>query len=308
MSLRFFQGVGWALSAAVGAFGLVAQSPAPLQQPTSAPSVPASLTPAPDAAGSGNIAIFPPRLVLEGNKRSGEILLLNTGTAEGRYQLSFMHYRMDEKGTLLDITSEPRKAGEIFADELVRFSPREVVLKPGESQSIRFQVRKPANLPEGEYRAHILVKEVSGSTQPSIESHIEKGKVSLRLRPDFGFAMPIIIRHGKLSGVAGLDEWKVSKTPEGADATGLITLTGRASVFGDLDIFVEKDGKRRPVGAIHGVAVYPPNANRPMTLHLNGTPDELLQTRLVVRYTVLEDGKDKSSIEAVIDPIKKGSQ
>ncbi len=304
MSLRQFQGVGFAL----GSLCLMAAASVPSNSVPPQPRAALAETqiPPPDAAGSANISIFPPRLVLEGNKRSGEILLLNTGTAEGRYHLSFMHYRMDEKGSLLDATSEPRKQGELFADELVRFSPREVVLKPGESQSIRFRVRKPAELIEDEYRAHLLVKEVSGSTQETIVSHIEKGKVNLRLRPDFGFAIPIIVRHGKLPTTTGLEGWKVTPTKEGLEIEGRITRSGKASVFGDLDVFAEKEGKLRPVGAVHGVAVYPPNSYRPMSVRLEGPTDELLQSRLVVRYTL--QGDEKGTFEAAVDPVKKGAQ
>ncbi len=264
---------------------LSAQAPAPVQVTD-------------DAAGAGNIAIMPPRLVLEGGHRSGEILLLNTGKNTGHYQISFIHMDMDEKGVLQRRGDDQRAQGETFADDLVRFSPREVTLKPGETQSIRFRLRKPADLKDGEYRAHLLIKEASGSAAASVVGRSDKGQLSIRIRPDFSFAIPIIIRQGKIVGTSGLADWKAERVGETAQISGFLTREGLASIYGDIEVFADLERKNTLVGEARGVGVYPPLAKRPETIKLDVPAKSLEGKQLKIQFKL--PGAERYAVEVVI--------
>ncbi len=105
-----------------------------------------------DLFAQGNLMIFPSRVVFEGNKRYEVLGLTNVRADTATYALSFVQYRMNENGEFEQVT-EP-DSGQLFADPYLRFFPRQVVLGPEETQSVRVQVRKPANLAAGEYRSH----------------------------------------------------------------------------------------------------------------------------------------------------------
>ena len=44
----------------------------------------------------------------------------------------------------------------LSAADLVRYSPRQVELAPGEVQTVRIQIRKPEGLKDGEYHSHLV--------------------------------------------------------------------------------------------------------------------------------------------------------
>lgn len=105
-------------------------------------------------AAVGDLTVSPTRLILGERDRSAQISLINRGADEATYRIEFVQYRMDENGQLQEI-EEPNEL-EKFADPLIRFSPRQVLLKPNEAQTVRLLVRKPKDLAPGEYRSHLL--------------------------------------------------------------------------------------------------------------------------------------------------------
>jgi len=78
------------------------------------------------ALAQGNLLITPRRVVFEGNKRTQELNLANTGQDSAKYNVSMIQYRMKEDGSFEEITiPDP---GQNFADKYVRFFPRTVSL------------------------------------------------------------------------------------------------------------------------------------------------------------------------------------
>ena len=116
------------------------------------------------APAFAELMLYPTRIVIEGNQRSAQIQLINNGTESRTYRIGLVNRRMNETGSFIDI-NEPLP-GELFADDMLRFSPRQVTLAPGTGQTVRVMVRKPSNLPAGEYRSHLLF-----SQQPETSGH-----------------------------------------------------------------------------------------------------------------------------------------
>ena len=116
------------------------------------------------AEGSGDLLVAPTRVVFEARRRSAEVTLVNIGTDTATYRISFVHQRMKPDGSLEAVdTPGP---GEAFADDLVRFSPRQVTLEPRVAQTVRMQLRIPAGLTAGEYRSHLLFRAIPPPPPP----------------------------------------------------------------------------------------------------------------------------------------------
>jgi len=113
--------------------------------------------PPPVAGGIGDLLVAPTRLVFEGRKRSAELNLSNIGRARATYRITLVRMDMDEGGAFQEKALDPGAEG---MQALFRFSPREVTLDPQESQTVRIQVRKPAELEAGEYRLHMVFRAV----------------------------------------------------------------------------------------------------------------------------------------------------
>src|SRR6476646_573068 len=97
-----------------------------------------ALYPSLKTVAQGNLLIAPKRAVFESRERYKELTLSNTGNDTARYNISFIHYRMKENGSLEELSRSDNSL--LFADSFVRFFPRTVILPPGESQVVRLQL------------------------------------------------------------------------------------------------------------------------------------------------------------------------
>src|SRR5947208_14985219 len=70
-----------------------------------------------------DLMLFPTRVVFEKNQRAAQLELINQGKTAETYRLSLVNRRMNETGDFAP--ADPPGPGEQFADEMVRFSPRQ---------------------------------------------------------------------------------------------------------------------------------------------------------------------------------------
>ena len=160
-----------------------------------------------------NLIVTPTRVIFEGRTHSQELTLIHQGDREATYRISFLHYRMKQDGSLEEI-KEPKANEQItFADEFIRYSPRQITLKPGEKQTVRLMVRKPKDLAPGEYRSHVLFKEIA---PPDLGVNVEKGSkgaddksISFTLIPLFAVSIPVVVRHGNISAKVEIQEARI---------------------------------------------------------------------------------------------------
>ncbi len=266
------------------------------------PQAPAPAGPAPAAAadlpGLGDLLVAPTRLVFEGRTRAAELTLLNIGKQTATYRISFTHLRMTETGDLKEI--EKPEPGDLFADPLVRYSPRQVTLDPNVAQTIRLQVRKPEGLAAGEYRSHLLFRAVppeNSQPETSVESSEEKTGYSIRLTPIYGVSIPVIVRSGVTSAKASLADIGVRAPEKPGDPPSLemkIRREGNESVYGNLRVlFAPASGKEQVVAVLNGVAVYTPNSERLVRIPLQAPPGlALVRGRLKISYARAEQNGD----------------
>lgn len=225
------------------------------------------------ALAQGGLTVTPTRIFFEGRKRSDLVTLINTSSTAATYRISFKNMRMLEDGSYEDI-EEPAE-GELFADGMIRYSPRQVTLEPGASQIIRLLLRKPAGLVAGEYRSHLLFRSLPSETsEENIEKPaLEEGELQIQIKTLFAITIPIIARHGELTSTVTLSDLKLD-LPE--DTTKVPTLflrlnrSGNKSVYGDIIVtFVPNSGEDESVvGLIRGLGVLSPYPTRTVLLAL----------------------------------------
>lgn len=220
---------------------LAAQGPAPL--------VPGGPPPAPGTGkGVGDLMVLPTRVVLEGRDRAAEVMLRNAGKVPAVYRVFMKEMKMQPDGQLKE---RPHEAGEITATDLVRLSPRQVELAPGEVQVVRFQVRKPEGLPDGEYHSHALFQAVPPAEIPKPlgpEDPTAPKGISFNITTVFGISIPIIVRHGQTQASVSLKDLRIEPPviPEAPPELGLrIERTGNRSVLGNLSVVLESGGKAK---------------------------------------------------------------
>lgn len=231
---------------------------------------------APVAAGGG-VLVAPTRLVFEGRTRTAQVTVVNRGATQALYRIALVRMRMNANGAL-EYVSTPLP-GESFADTLVQFSPRQLLLDPGTPQTIRLLLRLPADLPDGEYRSHLQIREVpmeAVAVDHAGADSVAGGGWEVRLRPLVGAAIPVIVRHGALT--ASLSASDLQLLPGLAhDEPSRLALrlhrSGGRSVYGDAIVtYVPPAGGARVIGTMYGLAVYTPDSTRSIRIPLEQAP------------------------------------
>ena len=218
----------------------------------------------PPAGGAGDLLLAPTRVVFEGRKRSAEVNLSNIGPAQATYRISLVRMEMDEAGS---IKERPLDPGSESLLSLFRFSPREVTLQPQESQTVRIQVRKPAELPAGEYRLHMVFRAVPPATSAAATPAEPAKGLSIKLTPIYGIAIPLIIRHGETAAQVSIAEPALD--PAKRTLQFRLDRSGNQSVYGDLQATLfPPTGVSEVLAQATGLAVYASNPSRRVSLPL----------------------------------------
>ena len=223
------------------------------------------------ALSQGNLIVMPRRVMFEGNKRSEELNLGNTGKDTATYIISLIHIRMKDDGSFEQINQPD--SGQQFADKHLRFFPRRVTLAPNESQVVKLQLVKTNELQPGEYRSHMYFRAVpkelpKGETDPGKDTGIK-----INIVPVFGISIPAIIRSGESTAQVKLDSINMQVTADSITHLRFaLARTGNMSVYGDISVdHIAPNGKVTQVGVVKGLAVYTPNKLRRCHLLLDKT-------------------------------------
>jgi hypothetical protein len=254
---------------------------------------------APSIAG-GDLLVAPTRVVLEG-ARGTEVILDNIDSEPATYRVSLELRRMLPDGTLEDVAPEKANALEAQALAMISYAPRKVVLAPNQPQSIRIGIRPAANLPDGEYRAHMLFRAVPTPKPVVASANDAPSGVSISLTPIYGVTIPIIIRKGSLKATAAISDVRMATAANGnRSITMALTRSGTRSTYGRIRVL--KPGKSQPVFEAHGVAVYPEIERRAVNLPINATMAAALAGPATIQY--LEEpeagGKLIAEVQTVI--------
>lgn len=249
-------------------------------------------------SGQAGILLTPTRLILEGRQRSASVSLANNGTATGTYRIEFVNKRMTEDGRFENVTEA--KPGDMFADKILRVSPRRVILKPGEHQNIRLLVRKPPNFPEGEYRSHMRVVLIPNAKLETKDKSKNANSLSISIHANFGMTIPIIIRNGNLTASGKMAN--IAFAPKSKNTPPTLTFDilrqGNESLYGDIRItYTSPDGKDTVIKSMGGLAIYTPNTKRHFVVPLD-IPDGVSIQKGKIRVTYRKKEEEGGSMIA----------
>ena len=217
-----------------------------------------------------DLMLHPTRIVFEKNARAAQVELINDSKEPATYRITLVNRRMTDDGQFE--AADSARPGELVAEPMLRYSPRQITLEPGTAQTVRLMLRKPALLADGEYRSHLHFEKLAvaeGST--SIESHAKRSDIGVVLRALVGASIPVIVRHGATDATVTLSQLALHPGAAGAAPSASLRFerAGNRSVYGDLEVsFTPQGGKPQVLASAGGVAVYSPNLLRRASLPL----------------------------------------
>ena len=165
-----------------------------------------------------------------------------------------------------------------------------MILEPGKSQIIRLGLRKPSGLIDGEYRSHMLFRAIPLDAGKSVEQSVKPASgVTIKLTAIVGISIPVVVRHGATDAEVSIVSAKFAPRQAKEDRPHILLefeRKGNQSVYGDLLAeFITKDGDRKIVAQIGGVAVYTPGTKRRFKLPVVVPPGvELRNGNIQVLY------------------------
>ncbi len=207
----------------------------------------------------GNLTITPWRVVFGARDRSAGVTLLNTSDHQATYRIGWMLTTATPSGKYDESKYNKEKDKNPFSvPKMVIYSPRQVTIEPHGYQLIRLALRRPSNLPFGEYRAHITFVELAHHTPAKQDPNAKT--VSMVLNANFGFSIPVIVRQGvdKNLKIKLMNPKLVSKGTYNALEIDVTRVAGTFSSYGVIDVYwTPPGGKEKKAGELGNVALYP---------------------------------------------------
>lgn len=214
---------------------------------------------------AAELLVAPTRVVLTPETRSSELVLVNKGTETAAFRIAIENRRMREDGSLEDAPTA--RDGELFADDKLRYSPRQLVLEPGARQVVRIMASAPQGLAPGEYRSHLRLMSapVSAGTASVTGEGPADNSLAIELVAVRSLTIPVILRVGALDASVTMDS--AALRPEAPDQLVVrLTRSGTRSTYGDVSFTPE--GAKEPAWLVRGVAIYAPNTVRDVIVPL----------------------------------------
>ncbi|QPC98907.1 hypothetical protein IRL76_13930 [Qipengyuania soli] len=248
--------------------------------------------PAGSVGGMGDVNLFPKRVVINGRREIATVGLYNKTLDDGEYEIAIVDMAMTPQGQLVRFDNgldEATKAKVRTASEMLRYSPRRVILRGSESQLVRIMARAGAEVPDGEYRSHFVVTSVPEDAGFSIEQAAgaqQPDGIGVTIRPRFGIAIPVFVRVGTTTLDVDITAPRIITEPDGSRAVSFtLTRSGTRSAFGD--VFVRAQGSSKPIAISKGIGVYPEVDSRQVIVPIDPTTDPRLLakgTRLTIDF------------------------
>jgi P pilus assembly chaperone PapD len=227
-------------------------------------------------AARADLTITPWRVVFQERDRTASIDLVNMSDQTNIYRLSWMQMKMDKNGRYVLVPEDGDKDPHSVANMVV-FAPRQVTIEPHGQQTIRVSLRRPADLPFGEYRAHLLMKKLAKQGPERQDPNAKN--ITMALKVNLSFSVPVIVRSGedkdlKISLTSPkLAMRKDTKLPTPELDIDINRDAGTFSSYGSLQVYWDPlQGKEEQIGDVNNIALYPEIKQRMIDIPLSENP------------------------------------
>lgn len=250
-------------------------------------------------AATHQLSLNPVRTVFTDKKRAATVRITNPTNHALGYALSIISMRKNNEGKWIEVAEESEE--ETLIKNMIRFSPRRAVIPPGKRQLVKMMLRKPKDLPAGEYRAWLhLVPMAVVDDEEKIATEKKPETSNIRMDVIVKSNFPIIIQNGNLISEVVAESIKIQSYDNEKNsylADIVIQKEGEASAFGNIEVQYYKKGanKGRRIGRASEIAVYLHESSKRLSVRLRNISEVELQSgHLEVSFhPMIKDGNRK---------------
>jgi len=259
-------------------------------------------------AAAKSLMITPIRAIFTDRQRTVDLHVSNPGEEPITYAVSLVTMRTDKDGQFKEVLTETDE--DRLVKSMVRFAPRRATIEPGKRQILKLMVRKPQDLPPGEYQTRLKL-----SPQPSNQQDqkhqtdsASSKKVSFDIEILVNSTFPIIIQNGDIAPEVTPLACSLQKSngPNGLAAEVKLGRNGKGSAFGNVALqFIPANNPKaiRQIGLLEDMAIGIPKTEETFTVPLSDiSRQELLSG--AVRVSFQPKGNSDRQSRTTLGPTK----
>ncbi|MBT2151930.1 fimbria/pilus periplasmic chaperone [Pseudoalteromonas tetraodonis] len=244
-----------------------------------------------------NLLISPTRIAFDERQRVAQVIVINNSNEYKTYRLAWEEKKAKPVGGYTRL--EPETPNPTSLSNMVRMSPSQVRLAPGERQIVKLALRKPQNLAEQEYRSHLLFQALPNETK----SQSENQGMGININLILSYSIPVILRQG--TKLPEVDIQNVSLNNNGAKKILNISIArkGKYSSFGKIEVLYKAKNSKEEVtvAMVNDYSIYPEIALSKLALNIfdHVAIDSPGQLRIV--YSGLKEYRGQVFAEKVVN-------
>ncbi|MBQ4813986.1 molecular chaperone [Pseudoalteromonas luteoviolacea] len=242
-----------------------------------------------------SLMISPTRVVFDERQRTAKVFLINNSQEEKTYRLGWKEKHALPTGGYRDLT--PDEVGPWRLSHLIRMTPKQVHLAPGERQLVKLALRRKQGMAVGEYRSHLFFQALP--TEKSTTSQA----IGINLNMILSYSIPVLYRKNAALPMVKLNGVQIIKNEAKKQFIQVsLQRLGDASTFGKIQVdWKSREGQPwQRVSVANNFAIYPEVQNA--VIELNVLAEHELQNTgwLRVSYTGQEEYVDKEFVNKII--------
>ncbi|WP_155946182.1 hypothetical protein [Pseudoalteromonas rubra] len=219
------------------------------------------------------------RVVLDQDMRRGELRIYNTSDSLQSYRISLIDMQMDKEGIL-----KFAQQYEFSAKPYLRVGPRVAKdVLPKQFQKVRLM--KKGKIPEGEFRAHLMVEALSGD-DPTEQSG------AIQVKANYKVVIPVFIKN-----TSSVTELSISDITFSKDASNLIVRLNKQGPGHTSANLVVKEAEEE-LFRVNQFSLYPELSQRDMTLPIEYK--EVASKKLTIQLEDVESKEPLKSLDITI--------
>jgi fimbrial chaperone protein len=205
-----------------------------------------------------NLLVTPKRIVFDERDRTHQVVLINASNQTRSYRLEWVEQQQIDGGAYR-LLKEEEAQGRKKASDIMRFSPRQVRLGPGERQIVKILARRSAKMAPGEYRSHLLFSALPPESETSDEP---VDGMSMKLNVLVSYSIPVMLNVNYKTPQISVSDVQVNEQPEKdnkfANIIVVLNKTGNYSTYGKVKAYFKADNQDsfKEVGLLNGVSIF----------------------------------------------------
>lgn len=202
-----------------------------------------------------DLMISPMRIALGEQERAAEVVIINSGNTLRKYRIEWRQLAALPEGGYRELT-EIEKQRFSGLDRVIRISPKQVSLAPGQRQSIKLQLRNTGSFKNGEYRSHLAFVALPKDEKDNVVNR----NPSIQLNVLMSYTMPVVFRTGPVVVNPSITNISLVYTKQTDETSIKVDLfhNDLFSTHGRLVAsWTPKNGTTRQVGLLNNYNFYP---------------------------------------------------